>query len=223
MPKTKKKDVDLRTLPRAERPAPTSGQSGTPLDLAWTELNKDEQRVMRSLLAAGDGVAVKINGLAKSARSLTTLKVRNALRRLVRSSLVSNVDRGLYKLTAKGKRRLPSDETAPAGASLGSRTSAAKVVRAPAVAVDLEDLKAKVQEQLPGVEPTDQRFSSGLIAAVASQVGLSDSKVAKAAGLSRGFVIPRVKRLKATGADHTTFLANIDNASKVAEGLSDSL
>ena len=202
-----KKTTDLRKVPRAERPAPTTGQSGSKLTLAWDELNKDEQKVVRALADA----TLSIADIAKTAK-LKKLQVRNGLRRPVRATYVRSTDRGVYTATAYGMKMIDT-KTAPAStatsavpsASKKTATATKKVVKAKATTVkvgaievvDLENLNKWVKAAMPNESQDSPRYKSALIALAVEQLGHKDTVVAKALGMSRGFVIPRVKRLKA--------------------------
>lgn len=70
----------------------TSGQQGKPLDLEFDQLNLDEQAVLTTLRHGGDKMKIRAiveaNGWDQIDKAKGNSKVRNALRRLVRSGLV---------------------------------------------------------------------------------------------------------------------------------------
>src|SRR5512146_731936 len=108
--------VDLRRLPRAKRPRPTTGQSAPARQLAWEDLRTDEPFVVRSMAllqrpleGAGAG-AVGVAQLAARLRALVDpeewptrakLRVRNAIRRLVQGGWLERVAAGTYRLPQK--------------------------------------------------------------------------------------------------------------------------
>jgi DNA polymerase III gamma/tau subunit len=92
---------------KAAGDAPTTGQSGPPVDFSKKNPNPKETRVL-SALNHGSGPKT-IGEIADECwKSLGKAKansnVRNSMRRLVRGGLVEHCDRGTYKLTAKGKK-----------------------------------------------------------------------------------------------------------------------
>lgn len=92
--------------PKAAKEAPTTGQSGPPVDFGKKSLNQKETKVL-SALNHGSGPR-KISEIADIWKSQGLAKanswVRNSLRRLVRGGLVEQTERGTYRLTAKGKK-----------------------------------------------------------------------------------------------------------------------
>lgn len=117
--KTKSEDVDLRTLPKDERPKPTSGQSRAEFALPKEELTKYEMKIIEALNGKGKGLreTIPVLDLSKATR-MTKLEVRNTIRRLVPSTWVERVDevltddgdvkkvRGHYRITERGRKRL---------------------------------------------------------------------------------------------------------------------
>lgn len=96
-----------------EKQAPTSGQSGPALELSVEGLNSKEAKVFAALNGEGSGVRVvmTITDLAaecfksrgkKQANSWT----RNSLRRLVQGGLVEKVERGKYRVSEAGRKKL---------------------------------------------------------------------------------------------------------------------
>jgi hypothetical protein len=87
--------------------APTSGQSGPPIDLSEKGLNAKELKIL-SALCNGQGT-MTIKELATEcfkgkAKAQANSWVRNSLRRPARAGLIEQVERGTYKATAKGKK-----------------------------------------------------------------------------------------------------------------------
>jgi hypothetical protein len=117
MAKTKK--TDLRKLPLAKRPDPTTGQSAEEFTLAFDGLALNEVKVLKALDAPGAGrrLVKPVADLAKTTR-LTPLQTRNAIRRLVPSGWVEHVAttldddgeevevRGHYRIAEAGRKRL---------------------------------------------------------------------------------------------------------------------
>lgn len=112
-------DVDIRKLPAAERPKPTSGQSREAFFLGWDATTVAEQKIIKALNEPGEGrrETHTVAAVAKVTR-LTTLQVRNSLRRLVPSRWAERVGstidddgnevatRGRYRITESGRKRL---------------------------------------------------------------------------------------------------------------------
>lgn len=101
--------VDLRTLPKDKRPKPTTGQSAAERELPYEELSTTEKELVEALDGKGKGERItrSVEWLAdlvdgKNAK----LQVRNALRRPVACGWVEWVERGQYRITDKGRRRL---------------------------------------------------------------------------------------------------------------------
>jgi DNA-binding PadR family transcriptional regulator len=212
---------DLRKLSPGQRPAPTTGQSGPKLSLGWTDLNADEQKIVRALgkvhddAEAGTATRAPIGAIVKAAgRDFSSLRVRNGMRRLVRASWVKGVGRGVYALTAAGiKRFAEAQQTTPQTAkklATSKPVKAAKPAKAAKVvvksaktsktkeqSVSLDRLHEEIRNEAPSIEQASEDYKAALVVKAAQFVGLSDTKIAKVTGLSRGFVIPRVKRLKA--------------------------
>lgn len=99
--------VDLRKLPIAERPKPTTGQSAK-LTMTWDQFGADERDVIMLLNNKfGEVYHRRVSFLANGLEGdNVNLRARNALRRPVASKWVSRVSRGLYQITAKGRRQL---------------------------------------------------------------------------------------------------------------------
>ena len=107
--KAKRSDgqIDLRTVPKAERQPPTSGQSGPKRLLAYAQLNTLERKVLKDYCASP--TPRHVADVAEATR-LTKLQVRNTIRRLVRGSYLVRVDgdtkwQGIYRMTKSGFQR----------------------------------------------------------------------------------------------------------------------
>lgn len=286
MAKSKSKEAkpaktDLRRLKKDERPAPTTGQSGPEMALPAEKLNKDERLVLAQLDTV-DRAPAKIVELAEAIRKakrneFTTLRTRNALRRLVRGGLVTAKERGEYKITAKGTKtsiaaadlplpakgtkattKTKADKGAKAKSTKTKAPKAAKITKAtPAAEAKAAAPKKKSrgkkitaspespedQDDTPPVKPesttdfsdevetelaqfggafkrSDPHYKGAILVAAIRTAGISDTKIAKVTGLSRGFCMPRVKRLKTAGilsAPGTD--EEFANAVAIAEGL----
>jgi hypothetical protein len=108
-------EADLRKLPKSDRPKPSTGQSGPERELPYEELNQDEKLVVVTLDDDGEGLrqAMPVADLASTILSKENekearakLRIRNAMRRLVTGGWVENTDRGRYKISEKGRKRL---------------------------------------------------------------------------------------------------------------------
>jgi DNA-binding PadR family transcriptional regulator len=207
--KAKTEKVDLRKLPREKRPEPTSGQHGKPIDIDYDRLNVHEQRTVRALEAAGN--AMSIPEIAKACSKLvhkpvTTLQVRNAMRRLVRGSWVDSKSRGVYRLTSRGRAKFTSAKDGKPSAAKAKEDDSKDGPKAPkkeraAKAAKAEVLSPAYAGKVPSkYEKGTNEYKSAMIIEALKDIGaFSDSKVAKLTGLTRGFVIPRVKRLRTVG------------------------
>jgi hypothetical protein len=100
----------LIEVPSIDEPIPVArkyGQSGPPLDLTLADLNPKETKVLVFLNGEANGPKRKIVSISDMAKALFKYKskkvgeswVRNALRRLVRASLVEKDDPGFYMIT----------------------------------------------------------------------------------------------------------------------------
>lgn len=96
-----------------EKKIPTSGQSGPSVELSADRLNSKESKVFAALNDPGSGVRaiLTITELAgacfksrgkRQANSWT----RNSLRRLVQAGLAEKVDRGKYRVSDSGRKKL---------------------------------------------------------------------------------------------------------------------
>lgn len=105
---TNGKHVDLRKLPLDKRPTPTTGQSADERELPVESLNDDETEVVRMLNGGKKGSGSRetrsVEWLSDGLDS--KLAVRNALRRLVSCGWVERVDRGQYRISEKGRKRM---------------------------------------------------------------------------------------------------------------------
>jgi len=112
-------EVDGRTIPFAERAAPSQGQSAPKRTILFDDLSKWEQAVVKVLHGTLKRAPLHIGTLADKT-GFTRLEVRNALRRLVQGTWVVGVTpkpvttstgwgsdtRGWYALTKFAKDRL---------------------------------------------------------------------------------------------------------------------
>ena len=103
-------NIDIRTLPRDKRPKPTTGQSAPEREMPWDALNGDEQEIVKLLNGKGGARAVRtISYLAEGLDdddAPTKLRIRNALRRVVTGGWAEAVERGTYRVTERGRKRL---------------------------------------------------------------------------------------------------------------------
>jgi hypothetical protein len=90
-----------------------SGQSGPQIDLAVADLNNKEHAVLTALNGEGRGerpeltiAATAAAAFARESQARGNSWVRNSLRRLVRAGYVERTDRGCYRVTDSGRRRL---------------------------------------------------------------------------------------------------------------------
>lgn len=205
--------------------APTSGQSGTKLKLSWLDANKDEKLVL--MVLADDDVKTPLaaDEIAKGGRGLTGLKVRNALRRLVRTGWVTNVERGLYKASVKGRNVVLYVKAEP-NTKIEAKTKAARPAktanpvvarshriivetRIPAtttISVDGTIASRLSSELAVGANWIDNKWTDNekriaiiLLATQERKIGLSKTKVMRATGFDKDFVAPVVRRLKKLG------------------------
>ena len=106
---TNGKHVDLRTLPKAKRPKPSTGQSADERDLPFEGLNDDEKDVVKLLNGRRGGIR-QVRSVAFLAEGIDgdnpQLQARNALRRLVSCGWAERVGRGQYKVSERGRKRL---------------------------------------------------------------------------------------------------------------------
>ena len=112
-PRKKKGATAAKKTPKKTQAAPVSGQSGPPIELSVEGLNSKEGKVFAALNGPGSGVrtVLTITELSetcfksrgkKQANSWT----RNSLRRLVQAGLVEKVDRGRYRVSDAGRKKL---------------------------------------------------------------------------------------------------------------------
>ena len=172
------------------------GQGGPAIELAHEKMNADEKTLVETLFR-GPGEASIADLSAKLGDS--TLRVRNALRRLVRGDWLTHVDpeekRGVYKLSTAGKRRANKVfEMTPA------KPPAQRTKIDAGATTDVAEAKARARAMLPEL-PDKDVDTAVLILAIRDLGSASDTQLHKATGLSRGFVIGRLKRLKAAQVD----------------------
>lgn len=92
----------------ARKPKPTTGQSGPQIDLPAEELNKKEAKVLKALTSEGKQNLKELASLCFGYKNKEQSNswVRNSLRRLVCAGLAIKVERGTYRATDKGRRRV---------------------------------------------------------------------------------------------------------------------
>jgi hypothetical protein len=111
--KPTRKPAKKRTTKARKKKEPTSGQSAPLIELSVEGLNAKEAKVFHLLNGEGAGVRsimtiAEIAGTCfrsrgkKQANSWT----RNSLRRLVQGGLVEKVERGKYRVTDAGRKKL---------------------------------------------------------------------------------------------------------------------
>lgn len=184
---------------------PSSGQNGPPLDLTLKNLNDDERKVYDVVWARATDVS--IDELARLAFRLkphavkANSRVRNALRRLVRSQGVQHGDRrGQYRrgkaLGADGAAagspptRVQPGRTGPTASKGEHETARADVT--------LERIERRVDELQRLTPPHLQTLGDGarklgIILVAAELLGPKDTAIARLTGYSHGFVIRRLK------------------------------
>lgn len=104
------KKTPKKKPPKTEGAAPTSGQSGPPIELSLDRLNSKERRVLDTLNEP-PVAPMTIEELAETCfksqgKKRSNSWVRNSLRRLVQGGLVEKVSRGSYRISETGKKRL---------------------------------------------------------------------------------------------------------------------
>lgn len=111
-PKAKAKKTTSKTKP-------SSGQSGPAMDLPFEKISDKERKVLDFLNGSGSGQRpiMTITQMAEGCfKSLGAKKsnswVRNCLRRLVRSGNVEKVERGQYRISDAGRKKLARAEAA---------------------------------------------------------------------------------------------------------------
>lgn len=98
---------------KARKKEPTSGQSAPPIELSVDGLNSKEAKVFHLLNGEGAGVRTimtiaEIAGTCFKSQSKKRSNswARNSLRRLVQGGLVEKVERGKYRVTDAGRKKL---------------------------------------------------------------------------------------------------------------------
>jgi hypothetical protein len=196
---------------QARRDKPLSGQSGPPLHLTLEQLNKDERKLYDTIWAADHPLT--LDELSRTAFRLkpnaakASSRVRNGLRRLVRSRGVSKPDRGTYgkgsslasaKVNGAAGRRSEAQQTRekrmPRVGAGSSKVAAEPENTAPA----LERFERRVEELQAGQPPElvrhdDNAHKFAIILAAAEELGPKATAIAKSTGYSRGLVIRRLK------------------------------
>ena len=134
--KSAKKPNKVKT---AKKPPPHSGQSAEERDIPFNELNSKEKELLTVLNAEGSGACPRftLKEITEAAflpsRKVPTKKpskseiatpakiransweqasswTRNCLRRLTISGYVVKIERGIYKISAKGRKRIATAE-----------------------------------------------------------------------------------------------------------------
>jgi hypothetical protein len=106
-----KDTVDLRKVPRSERPKPSTGQSAESRPLAWGDLSDDERAVIMLLDGTPDNSGLARPRMTRSIEYLADglegdgarLRARNALRRPVSCGWVERVQRARYQISELGR------------------------------------------------------------------------------------------------------------------------
>jgi len=125
----------------------SGGQAGKPIELGFEDLTRKEQKVVNALAGADSPVlsiaelvaacgwsSLSSQGGELTGKALGNSRVRNQLRRLVRSEWVENAEergKGTYKLTAAAKRRLANVTKASKPSGAPKRTKKAVKKEAP--------------------------------------------------------------------------------------------
>ena len=107
-----------KTAPRKKRTTkkqkdPVSGQSGPPIELSVEGLNAKEAKVFALLNGEGAGVRdiltiteIAVACFKSQGKKRSNSWTRNSLRRLVQSGLIEKVDRGQYRVSDAGRKKL---------------------------------------------------------------------------------------------------------------------
>jgi len=124
--KAKKPAAKKATKRKAKKPAkkpakkkPVTGQSGPLVEVPYGKLNDKEQQVVKLLNGKGKGARnpltiAELAGKCFSKKAKVSAKnddqanswTRNSLRRLVCAGWVEKVERGSYKITDRGRKRI---------------------------------------------------------------------------------------------------------------------
>lgn len=107
------KKKPARKPAKARKKDPTSGQSGPTIELSVDGLNAKEAKVFHLLNGEGAGVRaiLTIAEIAETCfksqgKKRSNSWARNSLRRLVQGGLVEKVERGKYRVTDAGRKKL---------------------------------------------------------------------------------------------------------------------
>jgi hypothetical protein len=114
--KTRKPNKTKASKPsKVKANKPMTGQSGPRVEVDVSSLNGKEIRVLKMLNGKGKGAReiLKITDLMNSMPTKTPKAqknswVRNSLRRLVTGAYVEKIERGSYRITDSGRRRMRS-------------------------------------------------------------------------------------------------------------------
>jgi hypothetical protein len=98
---------------KAEKAEPTSGQSAPPKELSVEALNAKEAKIFAALNGEGSGVRsiLTITELAETCfksqgKKRSNSWARNSLRRLVQCGLIEKVERGKYRVSEAGRKKM---------------------------------------------------------------------------------------------------------------------
>jgi hypothetical protein len=113
---TKRKTTKRATAKKASRAKtekPSSGQSGPALELSVDKVNSKETKILEALNGSGSGSreiwtieelgAECFKSKSKKQQNSWT---RNSLRRLIRSGMIEKVERGKYRVSDSGRKKL---------------------------------------------------------------------------------------------------------------------
>lgn len=112
-PRKKRAPAKKTASKKVEKKEPISGQSAPPIELSVDGLNAKEGKVFAALNGPGSGVRVimTITEIAEACfksrgRRQSNSWTRNSLRRLVQAGLVEKVERGKYRVSDAGRKKL---------------------------------------------------------------------------------------------------------------------
>lgn len=103
----------VRKAKEGPRKPPTTGQSAPPIALRLRQLNAKEQDVLNRLNGTGTGTrevctiaSLAVDCFGNFPPKQANSWVRNSLRRLMQGQLIEKVDRGSYRVSELGRRKL---------------------------------------------------------------------------------------------------------------------
>ena len=171
----------------------------------------------------------------KPTKAAANSKARNALRRPVRVGCVKKTGRGTYRLVPKKLGDGPVKANVRIRAEQNrledkeDKEDKAKIVTPSSLGLLITKLQS-IQKASPENAPLlshPEQLKTAIVTLAAAIASGSDSRVAKMTGFSRGFIIPRIKRLRAARPGYLNNLqgdpspATLWGAYRVAMGLSD--